>query len=36
MYPLGLKVPNVTNDKLLPPNKGAITPNDIGNNALPN
>ena len=35
MYPQGFEIPNVTQDKLLPPNPGSITPS-IGNYALPN
>ncbi|CAD8080495.1 unnamed protein product [Paramecium sonneborni] len=34
MYPQGFEIPNVTEDKLLPPNPGSKSPN-IGNYALP-
>ena len=36
MYPEGPEVPDVSNDKLLPPNAGSVTPAEIGKNALPN
>ena len=36
MYPEGPEVPLVSNDLLLPPNKGSVTPDGIGNNSLPN
>ena len=37
MYPTGTgpNLPDVTEDKLLPPNEGAITPPELGNEALP-
>lgn len=36
MYPNGPFVPNVTDDLLLPPNKGSKKPDGIDKNALPN